>query len=147
MELLVTLVIVGILASGIMPMAEVAYQRSKEQELRDALRTIRGALDAYKKAADSGRIELKVGESGYPRDLRELVDGVVDVKDPKRGKIFFLRRIPADPMMPKAEDVYQQWGLRSYASTADEPREGADVFDVYSRSSGVGINGIPYRQW
>lgn len=147
MELLVTLVIVGILASGIMPMAEVAYQRSKEQELRDALRTIRGALDAYKKAADSGRIELKAGASGYPSSLRELVDGVVDAKDPKRGKLFFLRRLPLDPMVPKAEDAYQQWGIRSYASSADEPREGVDVFDVYSRSAGIGINGIPYRQW
>lgn len=149
MELLVTLVIVGILASGMLPMAEIAYQRSKEQELKAALRTIRSAIDAYKKAADEGHIILKAGDSGYPKTLQSLVDGVVDAKDPKGGKLYFIRRIPPDPMLVADADVptSKHWGLRSYASSAEDPREGVDVFDVYSRATGIGINRIPYRDW
>lgn len=147
-ELLVTIVIVGILASAVFPMAEVSFQRSREQDLRLALRELRGAIDAYRQAVEDGRIARKADESGYPRRLEDLVEGVPDAKNPKGGRIVFLRRIPRDPMIREqaAPDV-PTWGKRSYLSSHEEPREGEDVFDVYSLAPGNGLNGVPYRQW
>lgn len=147
-ELLVTLVIVGILASAAVPMAELAVQRGKEQDLRQALREMRNAIDAYKQAGDDGRIARQPTESGYPHSLDELVDGVVDAKDPKGGKLYFLRKVPSDPFAESTDKAgAAAWGLRSYASSREDPREGADVFDVYSHTSGAGLNGVPYREW
>jgi general secretion pathway protein G len=139
-EMLVTLALVALLASLALPLAEVSTQRAKERDLRHALRTLRGAIDAYKDAADANRIERKADASGYPPALEVLVEGVRDAKDPKGARIYFLRRLPRDPF---GED----WGLRSYESPPDEPREGKDVFDVYSKSEGAGLNGVPYREW
>lgn len=147
-ELLITLAILGVLASVALPIAQVALQRSQEQELRRALREIRNGIDAYKRASDEGRIPRPVGSSGYPKDLAILVEGIPDQRDPKRNKIYFMRRIPRDPMTPDTgiEDA-ASWGKRSYASEASEPQEGEDVYDVYSTSSKTGLNGIPYRKW
>lgn len=147
-ELLVTLVIVGILASAAIPMSELAVQRGKEQDLRRALRDMRNAIDAYRQAGDDGRIARQPTESGYPHSLDELVEGVADAKDPKSGKLYFLRKIPADPFAEVTDKAgAAAWGLRSYASSRDDPKEGADVFDVYSRASGAGLDGVPYREW
>lgn len=147
-ELLITVAIVAILASIVLPMNELAVQRNKEQELRTSLRQIREAIDAYKQAADDGRIAKPVGQSGYPRSLEDLVDGVEAINDPKKGKIYFLRRIPRDPLVDDAGMTPEQtWGKRSYESSPDAPQEGDDVFDVYALSSGTGLNGIPYREW
>lgn len=147
-ELVITVAIVAILASVAMPLNELVLKRSKEQDLRRALRDIREAIDTYKQLADEGRIEKKVGESGYPRNLLELVEGAEDKKDPKKTRIYLLRRLPPDPFAtdPWASPA-ETWGLRSYASPPDDPREGDDVFDVYSRSEKVGINGRPYKEW
>ena len=83
-----------------------------------------------------------------PAEMFVLVDGVEDGKKTKRGKIRFLRRLPRDPMHPDSSvDPAQTWGLRSYASDAGEPREGADVYDVYSRSPQIGLNGVAYKAW
>jgi general secretion pathway protein G len=147
-ELLVTLVIVSILASAILPMAELSVQRNKEQELRHALREIRDALDAYKQAGDEGRIARKANESGYPPNLAILVDGVADVKSLTGARLYFMRRIPRDPFnADHTVSAAQSWGLRSYASSADDPKEGGDVYDVYSTAPGAGLNGVPYRNW
>lgn len=148
-ELIMTLAIIGLLASVTLPMAELAVKRSKEQELRMALREIRTALDAYKQAVDDGRIAKVEGRSGYPPSLRALVEGVPDIKDAtSHNKMYFLRRIPRDPMAGEAlRRDEETWGLRSHQSSADEPREGDDVFDVYSMSGEAGLNGIPYRKW
>lgn len=147
-ELVVTVAIVGILASIAFPMAELAKKRNKEQELRTSLRTIREALDSYKRASDENRILRKVGESGYPPSLDVLVDGVEDAKSPDRRKIYFLRRIPRDPLYVDAKvPAERTWGKRSFSSPADSPREGEDVFDVYSLTPGAGLDGIPYRDW
>jgi general secretion pathway protein G len=147
-ELAVTLAIVGLLAGVAVQTAEIVVQRNQENELRQSLREIRKAIDAYKQAVDEGRVISKVGESGYPPSLKTLVEGVVDARSPEKKKIFFLRRVPRDPMineMDKAAD--ESWGLRSYASDADDPSEGADVYDVYTRSAGIGLNTVPYKQW
>jgi general secretion pathway protein G len=148
-ELVVTVAIVGLLASVALPMAELAVQRSKEHELRLALRQIRGALDAYKKAVDEKRVIQTIQQSGYPPSLKVLVDGVPDASSPDaKNKMYFLRRIPRDPMFrdPSRPDE-ETWGMRSYASSFDAPEAGEDVFDVYSLSPGTGLNGIRYRNW
>lgn len=147
-ELVAVLAILGVLAGIALPLAEVSAQRQKEQELRRALREIRDAIDAYKRAADEGRIVLPAGASGYPPNLEALVAGVEDAKDARRRKLYFLRRLPRDPMFPDATvDAAATWGKRSYASEPDAPKEGEDVFDVFSRSTAIGLNGVPYREW
>lgn len=148
-ELVITVAIVSLLASVVLPMTELVVQRSKEQELRLSLRQIRGALDAYKQAVDEGRVIHSAQQSGYPPSLKVLVDGVPDASSPDRKrKIYFLRRIPRDPMFADASRSDEEtWGMRSYASSSDAPEAGEDVFDVYSLSPGTGLNGIGYRNW
>jgi len=147
-ELLITVAIVSILASAALPMAEMTVRRTREQDLRQSLREIRVALDKHKQAWDSGHILKKSGDSGYPRTLEVLVEGVVDAKSPTGAKIYFLRRLPHDPFAATANvPAGSTWGKRSYASPPDDPKEGDDVFDVYSLSDGIGMNGVPYREW
>lgn len=155
-ELVATVVIVAILASAALPMLQMSVQRAKENELRANLRQMREAIDAYKRLADkeNGPIKKIVGQTGYPPNLEALVEGIVDEADPtNKNKIRFLRRIPLDPMQParevgdNSEKVAGNWGLRSYESEADDPKVGDDVYDVYSLSQQVGINGVPYAQW
>ena len=148
-EMMITVAIVGLLASVAVPLAQLSAQRAKEQELRLALREIRTALDAYRKTVEEGRVLGLRTESGYPASLQALVDGVEDASTPNRKKrIRFLRRVPRDPFFTApARSNEESWGKRSYASSADSPEEGADVFDVYTRAPGTGLNGIPYSQW
>jgi general secretion pathway protein G len=148
-ELVITVAIIALLATAVVPSAQLMYQRQRESELRDSLRTIRSAIDAYRKAAEAGRIKKEADKSGYPPDLETLVDGVDDASSPKEGaKIYFLRRVPRDPFWPDAAGpAADTWGLRSYASAPDEPQPGDDVFDVYSRSTKIGLNGVPYHDW
>ena len=147
-ELVITVAIVALLASVALPVSELAVQRTKEQELRRTLRQIRDAIDLYKQASDEGRIRKSVGDSGYPKKLEELAEGVDDQKSPKKDKVYFLRRIPRDPLNADPTlSAAATWGKRSYASPPDDPKEGDDVFDVFSLAHGKGINGQPYRDW
>ncbi len=141
-ELMVTMAILAILATAIMPLTQITYKRSKEIELKRNLRIIRNALDEYKRLADEGKIPKKAFSSGYPETLEVLVTGV-DLQGPIPFKQKFLRRIPKDPMTEDGE-----WGLRSYF---DEPDSdiwgGEDVYDIYSNSEEVALDGTLYKEW
>ena len=140
-ELLIVVAIMALLASIAAPLAELSYQRGKEQELRTALREIREAIDTYKRAADDGKIEKSADSSGYPPSLKTLVEGVPDKSSPEKSTLYFLRRIPRDPI--SGED----WGVRAHASPANDPQPGKDVYDVYSKSEEIGLNKVPYKEW
>ena len=147
-EMAVTVAVVAVLAAIAAPVVQLSAQRAREAELRTALRQIREAIDTYKRYSDEGRIARALEASGYPPTLEDLVKGVPDAKSPKGAKLYILRRMPRDPLNPDLSLAADEtWGLRSYASPPDEPAEGADVFDVYSRAAGKGLNGIAYREW
>lgn len=147
-ELIITVAIIAILALGLVPLTQLASQRAKEQELRAALREIRTAIDAYKKATDENRVEKKADQSGYPPELAVLAEGARDIKTPDGKMIYFLRRVPRDPFFEDSDvPAAKTWGLRSYASPPDEPKEGEDVYDVHSLSKRTGLNGVPYKDW
>lgn len=147
-ELVVTVAIVGLLASAALPLASMTIKREKESELRAALRDIRTAIDAYKDAAERGRVKVAADASGYPPDLTALYAGVEDVTSADKRMIYFMRRLPRDPFYPDGTvSADGTWGLRSYLSSPQAPLPGADVFDVYSLSTDKGLNGVAYRDW
>lgn len=148
-ELVVTLAIVAMLGMLTVPVVQVGIQRTKEAELRRALHEIRTALDAYKKASEAGLIkEPESLTSGYPPSLDILASGVDRLNDKTNARLYFLRRVPRDPMnKDETLTASSTWGKRSYDSETANPQEGADVYDVFSRSLDVGLNGVPYSAW
>lgn len=138
--------VLGVLASMLMPLAEMSVQRDRERELKQALHQIRSAIDDYHRAALSGQIAVPAGAPAYPASLRVLVDGVPDARAPG-NLVYFLRKVPRDPFAPPALQAETTWALRSYLSSSERPQPGEDVYDVASRSDGVGMNGIPLRDW
>jgi general secretion pathway protein G len=145
-ELLIVTAILFILASAVMPLAQVTSQRQRESELRLALRQVRTAIDKFKDAVDQGRIaqtELSPGSEGYPPDLETLVEGVPIQNDASGAKLKFLRKIPTDPMTNSSE-----WGLRAYQDKPDSTSWGrGNVFDIYSKSSATALDGTKYKDW
>jgi general secretion pathway protein G len=145
-ELLVVTTILIVLASAILPLAKVTIQRQREAELRRDLREMRAAIDKFKDAADMGLIsslDLKTGSEGYPPDLQTLVEGVSVANDASGRKLKFLRRIPIDPLTNSSE-----WGLRSYQDKPDATSWGGqNVFDVYTKAQGTGLDGTKFRDW
>ncbi|WP_084067224.1 type II secretion system protein [Desulfocicer vacuolatum] len=141
-ELMATLAIISILSTGIIPLSQVVYKRTRELELRNDLRLIRTAIDEYKQLVDEQIIPVDKGKSGYPETLEVLVEGV-DLNQAVKVKKKFLRRIPPDPMTESG-----QWGLRSYADAPDSRIWGGqDVYDVYSLSDKTALDGSLYRDW
>ncbi len=141
-ELVMVATLLIILAATGLPLARFAVKQNKEAELRQALRSMRLAVDEYKRYSDAGLLPVDLGTEGYPSELELLVEGV-DLVGQIDRKVRFLRRIPIDPMTGE-----QEWGLRSFQDDWDATSWGGEnVFDVYSLSEGVGLNGIPYENW
>jgi general secretion pathway protein G len=164
-EITITLALMALLAISVMPIAKTMVKREKEVELRQNLRLIREAIDAYKKLADEKKIEVEDETEGYPPDLETLVKGV-EVKGgaatagttatpvtssskksatstEEKKIVKFLRRIPRDPMTDS-----QDWGLRSYQDKPDsEVWGGENVYDVYTKSNATALDGTKYREW
>jgi general secretion pathway protein G len=157
-ELVVTLTILAILGSLVLPSARMTAKRTKEIELRRNLRTIRLAIDDFKKAYERAVDEKKItpglqdlngmSPAGYPKTLRTLVEGAdFGGVDKNQAKKKFLRRIPTDPFYPEADEE-KKWGLRSFADKPDSKTWGGeDVFDVYSQSEETAIDGSKYNEW
>ena len=141
-ELVLVCTLLVILAGVALPIGKVTAKRTKEAELRLALRLMRNAIDEYKRFTDAGLIPIDLGSDGYPPDLETLVEGV-EIVGQVDTQIRFLRRIPRDPMTGDVE-----WGLRSYQDEWDSDSwGGGNVYDVYSESVGVGLNDTEYRLW
>jgi general secretion pathway protein G len=146
-EMVIVVAIVGILATAAHPMLTLLTRRQHELELRQGLRTLRTAIDAYKQATASGQVKVGADDSGYPPNLQVLVDGVPDARLGGNRKIYFLRRLPRDPYADPSLPAARSWALRSYDSPPDAPRPGRDVFDVHASSTGTGLDGTAYQDW
>ena len=142
-ELIVAFTILALLTSMSVPLARYRVRRDKERELRYALREVRKAIDDYKDATLSGKIDVKLGTEGYPESLEQLVEGVKLLQSAEGKKIKFLRRIPKDPMTGTYE-----WGKRSMQ---DDPKSqswgGQNVFDVYTKTTDRARDGTSYAEW
>jgi general secretion pathway protein G len=145
-ELLAVTVVLLVMASAVMPLAKVTVQRTREAELRRSLREMRTAIDRFKDAADLQQIastDLKTGAEGYPPTLEILVEGVRANGDASGRKLKFLRRVPFDPMTRS-----QEWGKRSYQDDADSSSWGGqNVYDVFTESDGIALDGTKYADW
>ena len=138
-ELIIVTAMIAVLATAAVPVVRFTVKRQKERELRADLWEMRRAIDAYKDAADKGGIQTKADSNNYPPDLQTLVDGV-DIQD---HKVRFLRKIPMDPMTKSTD-----WGMRSNQDDPDSDSFGGqNVYDVYSKSNGTGLDGTKYNTW
>jgi general secretion pathway protein G len=141
-EMVVVCAVLSTLAAVTLPVAKFTTKRVREAELHSALRSLRNAIDEHKRYSDAGLIPIELGTEGYPAELEDLLEPI-DIVGQVDKQIRFLRRIPIDPMTGEAD-----WGQRS---TSDEPDSsswgGGNVFDVYSQSGRVGLNGVPYSEW
>ena len=141
-ELVMVAVVMTILAMAVLPVAKYTSRRTKELELKQALRSMRAGIDEFKRYSDAGMIPIDLGTDGYPAELEVLVEGV-DLVGQVDRKVKFLRRVPIDPMTGE-----QEWGLRSYQDEPDSTSWGGEnVYDVYSLAGGTGLNGVPYEKW
>ena len=141
-EMVVVCALLVIVAAVALPTAKYSIKRGKEMELRQALRKMRNAIDEFKRYSDAGLIPVELGTDGYPSELEILIEGVEVVGQIDKS-VRFLRRLPVDPMTGEAE-----WGLRSFQDDFDSDSWGGEnVFDVYSLSEGVGLEGVPYQEW
>lgn len=139
LELIVATAILSILTMMALPLAQITIKRQREKQLRHELWEMRDAIDRYKDYADRGAFQIKTDSYGYPPSLDDLVKGV----DVGGKKVRFLRKIPVDPMMGNTE-----WGLRSMQDDPDSDSWGSqNVFDVYTKSEGTGLDGTKYKDW
>jgi general secretion pathway protein G len=145
-ELVVVTAIMMILAGGALPIVRVSMKRQKEAELKRILRDTRQAIDVFKTWADRGALaqsELTFGCENYPSSFDVLVNGALLANDATGNRKKFLRRIPVDPMTGSTD-----WGKRSYMDSPESKVWGGQcVFDIYSKSEGVALDGSKYKDW
>lgn len=147
-ELLIVLGILGLLASLAMPMAEITVQREKERELKRALWQIRDALDDYQHAIEVGALTLAPGSPPCPLTLQELTTMIPDARPNHKGEYMrFLRNVPRDPFSDGTLPPEKTWGIRGFYSEATDPKPIGGVYDVFSQSKLIGLNGVPLSQW
>jgi len=153
-ELVITLALIGLLSMFALPLYEMTATRNKESELRQALRTIRMGIDAYKAATDGGSLARETGSSGYPPTLEKLTEslellGKRDLTNTLASqRMVILRRLPRDPFFADPSvPAEMTWNIRSYASRPNDPQPGDDVFDVSSKSGRIALDGTPYSSW
>ena len=141
-ELVITCSVLIILATVALPLERVALIHRREELLRYNLREMRDAIDQYHDDAEKGKFQVQAGTENYPPDLQTLVDGV-QISGQQKGKVRYLRKIPADPMTGNTD-----WGLRSVQDDSDTTSWGGqDVFDVYSKSQNTALDGTKYSDW
>jgi general secretion pathway protein G len=148
-EMIITLSLLAVLALSALPLGKMAVKRENEIELQRALRLVRESIDAWKKLADEKKIEVDEDTEGYPPTLEALVKGV-EVQDKnatdkaaRKRIVKFLRRIPKDPMTNSFD-----WGLRSYQDDPDSDVWGEEsVYDVYTKSQALALDGTRYTDW
>lgn len=141
-ELVMVCALLTTLGAMVLPVAKFSVRRGKEVQLRQALREMRNAIDEYKRFVDAGLVEQELGADGYPTELEQLIEPIELIGQIDK-QVRFLRRIARDPMTGEFE-----WGLRSVQDDWDEDSWGGEnVYDVYSLSEGVGMNGVPYALW
>ncbi len=150
-ELLVVIAIMSILASAAMPITRMTVKRMKEIELHQDLRTLRAAIDAFNQDCIMKELSsdyCKADQGNYPESLELLTEPLKLAKSPDKTKKF-LRRIPRDPLMPvDSPDNPNNWGLRSYTDDPDTTQWGGEsVYDVYSKSDAVALDGSKYSTW
>jgi general secretion pathway protein G len=143
LELIMSLTLIAVLSAALVPTTQKIVKRQKETELRRSLLEMRTAIDRFKKAHEEGTISVRdLQQQGYPKDFEELINGA-PLADTSGGSLRFLRRIPIDPMTGEAE-----WGMRSVQDEPDDASWGREnLFDVYSLSDGVALDGTEYSTW
>jgi general secretion pathway protein G len=142
LELMLATMVLAVLSTAALPVVRFTILRSKEYELHRDLRDMRRAIDAYKDDADRNLLRTEVGSEGYPPDLDTLVKGLA-VGGTGTDKKRYLRRIPIDPMTGRAD-----WGMRSIQDDFDSSSwGGGNVFDVYSKSQAMALDGTKYSDW
>lgn len=146
-ELITVVMIIGVLATIVIPVARFGLRRQKEIELKERLRRITDAIDRYHDLRlQPGRVKTPVdittGQGEYPKDLEELVEGI-ELNDGKTVK-FLRDRDLVDPMTGKRE-----WTLRSNTDAFDATStDGNNVFDVHSISTRLALDGkTHYNEW
>jgi general secretion pathway protein G len=152
-ELLVVIAILGILATAAMPLSRMTIRRAKEIELRTNLRIIRTAIDEFKKDCDEKKLSTvegycKTEQDNYPESLEQLTEPLKLAGSGDKTKKY-LRRIPRDPMTAlESPDKPNNWGLRSYSDSSDSTQWGeGNVYDIYSKSEAVALDGSKFNTW
>jgi len=144
LEMIIVLAILCILVGIAMPITKHENTRRKEAELKYSLKQTRDAIDRYKIDCELGLVGLldrRVNDNCYPPDLDRLVEGINIPNSDKT--IRYLRSIPVDPFTENTE-----WGLRSDQDDRDSTSWGNEnVYDIYSKSERVALNGTRYKDW
>ena len=146
-ELLVVTSILFVLASAVMPLAQVTSQRQREAELRrDAARDAHGDRQVQgrgRSGADSDD-RARAGQRGLSAGSR----------DAGRGRDAGQRRLRPEAEVPAArpdrsDDQHARSGACARTRTSrTRPRWGGqNVFDVYTKSEGTALDGTKYRDW